>query len=216
MKIKDIINKTLLEIFSDNNCKSIHGEYGIRFELGGDMENGTKERVDQAVSRAIEIFKQTIGNDDILIIIEEYLNDFFDKDGTNKDYLYSLINKTKLKKYKGPFEQICFEIDENGIKREFVFEDKLECDLLIGRMTREEIDPEGIIRGKANLEMGFEPSIPQDITFFSPFTTNGFRMYDDRGCDIWSKHKEKLRLIYISLNDWILDDNRSDYDKVFK
>ena len=91
-----------------------------------------------------------------------------------------------------------------------------KCPLVIGKLKSNEINSVEIIRGIANLEMGFQPCTPQDVTFFSPKTTNGFRIYDDRGCDIWSTDRENLRPIYYNLNDWILDYNRQEIDLIFK
>lgn len=216
MKTQEIIEQVLNDQFPDYNLNSIYGDFSIRFELGSNLKNGTKERVDRVLMRATEIYNQTIGNEDILIVIEEYPNDFYDQDGKNKKYLYTLIDNPKLDRYKGPFEQVYFETDVDGNKKECVLDEKLECDLLIGRFKSNEINSVEIIRGIANLEMGFEPCIPQDVTFFSPKTTNGFRIYDDRGCDIWSTNREKLRPIYNKLNDWILDYNRQDIDLIFK
>jgi len=216
MRIQEIVRQTLQEISPNKDIKSIYGEYSIRFELGGNLRNGTKKRVKQVVERATEIFRQTIENDDIVLVIEEYPNQFYDKNDVNKDYLYSLLKRDKLKRYKGPFERTYFETDNEGIKRELVFEELLDCDLLIGQMAQNELDLQNIILGIANLEMGFEPCIPQDIVFFSPTTTNGFNIYDDRGCDIWSSDKEKLRHVYESLNNWILDYNRPEIDEIFK
>jgi hypothetical protein len=216
MRIQEIVKQTLQEISPDKDIKSIYGEYNIRFELGGSLRNGTKKRIKKVVERATEIFRQTIGKDDIVLVIEEDSNQFYDRNDTNKDYLYTLLNRDKLKRYKGPFEQTYFEADNEGIKRELVFEKLLDCDLLIGQMAQNELDLQNIILGIANLEMGFEPCIPQDIVFFSPRTTNGFNIYDDRGCDIWSSDKEKLRHIYESLNNWILDYNRPEIDEIFK
>ena len=73
-----------------------------------------------------------------------------------------------------------------------------------------------IIQGRANLEMGFEPAIPQNIYYYSPLNKIGFRIYDDRGCDVWSDYKEKLRPICENLNEWILDYNRAEIDAFFE
>ena len=216
MKIRKIVKKVLKDKFPDYHINSIYGDFSIRFELGGDLKNGTKERVDKVLSRASEIYNQTIGDDDIFMVVEEYPEDFYDKDGLNKSHLYSLLDSSKLIRYKGPIEQVYYEIDENGNKKECVLDEQSNYDLLIGRLCKSEIDCVGIIKGIANREMGFSPCIPQDVTFFSPKSTNGFRIYDDRGCDIWSMDRELLRPIYLNLNDWILDYNRQEIDLIFK
>ena len=161
--IKEYLNKTFPELKAD----SIHGEYYIRFELGGNLRNGTKKRVTQVVKRAIEIYKQTIGEGKTLLLIEEYENEFYDQKNKNKNYLFSLIDETQFDRFHGPFEQTYYEEDNKGNLIEKVFKDKLECDLLIGETHLDNERVKKIIEGIANLEMGFEPSIPQDLYFFS-------------------------------------------------
>jgi len=216
MRIQEIVRQTLQETSPDKDIKSIYGEFNIRFELGGNLRNGTKKRVKQVVERATEIFRQTFGNGDILLVIEECSNQFYDENDDFKDYLYSLLNRDRLKRFKGPFERTYFGPDIDGIMREIVCEKLLDCDLLIGQMAQNELDLQSIITGIANLEMGFDPCIPQNITFYSLTTTNGLNIYDDRGCDIWSSDKEKWRHIYENLNNWILDYNRPEIEEIFK
>ncbi|MFT5913863.1 MAG: hypothetical protein ACI81T_000347 [Bacteroidia bacterium] len=68
--------------------------YNLRFELGGKIyKNGTVERVNQAVDRASEIYRQAIGFDETIVAIEEYENEFFDIEKGNKPYYsYHLRN----------------------------------------------------------------------------------------------------------------------------
>jgi hypothetical protein len=215
--MNETVKKYLTEKFPELKLNSIHGEYNLRFELGGEtLENGTTERVNQALKRATEIYKLAIGFNEIIILIEEYENDIFDQERKNKQYLSELISLDKLSKFKGPFEQTYYEIDNSGIKTKHIFEDKLDCDLFIGKIILDEETVAKIICGKANLEMGFEPSITQDIYFYSVINKIGFRIYDDRGCDVWSNDKEKLRPIYKKLNKWILDYNRPEIEEFLK
>ena len=215
--MNETVKKYLTDKFPKLNLNSIHGEYNLRFELGGEtLKNGTIERVNQVLKRATEIYKLAIGFNEIIILIEEYENDIFNQERKNKQYLSELISLDKLSKFKGPFEQTYYEIDDSGIKTEHVFEDKLDCDLFIGNIILEEKTVSEIILGKANLEMGFEPSITQDIYFYSVINEIGFRIYDDRGCDVWSNDKEKLRPIYKKLSKWILDYNRPEIEEFLK
>jgi len=212
--MKETIRKYLNENYPELNLSFIYGEYNLRFELGGrELKNGTIERVNQVVYRAAEIYKETIGYNEVIIAIVEYENDSFDKE--NKTYLSELIPVEILSKIKGPFEQTYYDVDEIGNKIEHSFEDKLYCDLYIGKIILNKEAIKKILRGKANLEMGFEPSIPQDVYFYSIFNEIGFRIYDDRGCDVWSNDKEKLRSIYKNLNEWILDYDRPEIDNYF-
>lgn len=77
MTIEEIVKSEFSNLFLNNNHKSIYGKYHIRFELGGELKNGTKKRVKQVVERAVEIFNQTINSEEVLIVIEEYQTDFF-------------------------------------------------------------------------------------------------------------------------------------------
>ena len=102
------MNKTIKEYLISNhpelNLKSIYGKFNLRFELGGEiLENGTIERVNQAVSRATEIFNQAIGNNELIVVIEDYESDFFDIEKINKGYLSELLPLDILSKFKGPF-----------------------------------------------------------------------------------------------------------------
>jgi hypothetical protein len=214
------MNRTIKEYLTNNfaelNLSSLRGKYNIRFELGGKIENGTTERINQVVNRASEIYNQAIGNNEIIISIEEYETDFYDLENKNQPYLSELITFENLDRFKGPFEQTYYETDKSGNSIEHIFEDKIDCDLLIGKITLDKETVSKIIRGKANLEMGFEPAIPQNIYFYSISKRIGFRIYDDRGCDIWSDNKENLKPIYESLNRWILDYDRPEIDSYFK
>jgi hypothetical protein len=214
--MKKTIKKYLNETFPELKVDSIHGKYYIRFELGGDLRNGTIERVNQAIKRASEIYNQTIGEGNVIILIEDYQTSIFDRENKNKKYLFSIVNEKQFKRFRGPFGQTYYEDDKYGNRVEKVSEDKLECDLLIGNSYLDKEQTVLIIEGISNLEMGFEPCIPQDLYFFSVEKQIGFRVYDDRGCDIWANDKEQLRPIYHKLNKWILDYDRPEIDKIFK
>lgn len=189
-----IIEKYLTMNHPELNIRSILGAFNLRFELGGEvLKNGTIERVNQAVSRATEIYQQAIGNSELILVIEEYETDIFDIEKRNKGYLSQLLPLDTFAKFK-----------------------ELDCDIWIGKQYIDEKTIHKIIRGRANLEMGFDPAVPQDIYYYSIANEVGFRIYDDRGCDVWSNDKEKLRPIYESLNQWILDYNRPEIDAYFK
>ena len=159
------IKKYLISNHPKLNLNSINGKFNLRFELGGEiLENGTIERVNQAVSRATEIYKQTIGNGELIVVIQESESEYFEIEKRNKGYLSKLLPLDKLTKFKGPFEQTYYEIDELGNQIEKIAKDKLHCDLLIGKLIIDEESINKIIQGRANLEMGFDPAIPQDLS----------------------------------------------------
>jgi hypothetical protein len=217
--IKNVIKEYLKRNFAESGIESVYGNYWIRFELGGSIKNGSVKRINQVVSRALEIYNQTVGNDELVMIIQEFPNELFDKNNEYKEYLYSLIgtnNQQKFVKYKGPFEQTYIDTDEFGNKFELKFEDDEQCDLVIYKLKRSYLEIEKIIQGMANLEMGKKPCIPQKIYFLSMITGTSFYMYDDRGCDTWAKSKVGLLPVYLNLNEWILDYNRKEIDSLFE
>ena len=207
--IKKYIKKNIPESGFDFNG----GKYNLRFELGGELENGTKERVEQAIQRATEIYRQAIGIEELLIVIENYQESHFDSQNKNKEYLFTLLDSNKYEIIKGPFEQTYYEEDEQGRKNEKISDEQLECDIAIGIDKLSLNTARQIIEGIANLEMGFDPCITQVVDFFSINRKVGFRIYDDRGCDVWANDKEMLRPLYNNLNEWILDYNRPEIDK---
>ncbi|MNN46067.1 hypothetical protein D3C76_1675490 [compost metagenome] len=73
-----------------------------------------------------------------------------------------------------------------------------------------------ILEGISHYEQGREPSIGQSVYFISKEKGIVFHMYDDRGCIIHSKDKEKLRDLYVKFNEWIVNYYREYFDSVFK
>lgn len=214
--MKKTLQEELKRLIPNSGIETIHGKFYMRFELGGEGNKERLKRIQQATTRGSEIFKELIGNDEIIVAIEEWDNEFFDSNNENKQYIYEILSGTELKRINGPFEQTYFEEDEKGIKHEKIFEEPLECDLIIGKTRLNEEQITNIIEGIASLEMGEEPCIPQKVYFFSTGKQAGFRIYDDRGCDIWANSIEALRPIYKKLNSWILNYNRPEIDKMFK
>ncbi|MDQ0185270.1 DUF3885 domain-containing protein [Cytobacillus sp. FSL R5-0569] len=43
-----------------------------------------------------------------------------------------------------------------------------------------------------------------------------YHLYDDRGWDVIASNQEDLDLLYEELNNWILDYDREQIDKIFK
>ena len=174
--MKQTIKHELKRLIPNTGIDHLHGEFGIRFELGGEGNEDRIKRVNQATVRGTEIYSQLIGTDELIIKIEEWENELYDPNDSNKKYLETILKDVGLKRVKGPFQQVYFEKDSNGNKIEKVFEEPYECDLLIGKAKISLDKVKLIIKGKASLEMGQEPCIPQDVTFFSIPKKAGFSM----------------------------------------
>lgn len=195
---------------------TIVGKVHIRFELGGEvLKNGTKKRVKQATERSLIIFNETFSDptNEIFIFIYEF--QYENVLNTSNDYLHKQFQANKYDKFYNLLETIntgYFIKDENGN----IVSEKNEVRIIIGKVLKEEINIENILKGIANLEMGFDPGIDQRIFFFDPSTDKAFHMYDDRGCFVWSDNADKIRDIYIKYNDWIVDYHRLEIDEHFK
>jgi len=215
--MEETIRKELQKLLPKTEIKSIFGNFSMRFELGGEGNSESSKRIEQATKRGIEIYDQLIGEDEIIIVVEEWEDSWIKNDGKAKvNYLQSVLKKHKLNRIRGPFQQSYYEENSEGKKIEKISEDKLECDLSIGKILLSKKEAEAIIKGIASLEMGGEPFITQRVYFFSTQSQTCFNIYDDRGCDIWSNSIEQLKPLYENLNTWILDYNREEIDQMFK
>lgn len=218
-----MINKLqafLTKYYSESNVYepySIKGKAYIRFELGDKYPNGTKKRVKQATKRAYEIFKRVfpVSSSKLCFVFYEYEKEFCDPEGNFRNYLYSLIDPIAFDKFQTfpvKLKNGYVEIDANGNK----LEEEVEVIIVIGELSQEEIDIEKMLNGIANLEMGFEPKVTQQVFVFDLSTHNGFYMYDDRGCLIWADKAEKIGEIFENYNSWIVEDYREEMEKFFK
>jgi uncharacterized protein DUF3885 len=194
---------------------TLGGQVHIRFELGGDLDNGTTERVSQATERALTLFSDTFQEPatEIFVLIYEYQGENIFN--VSNDYLHKQFPADSFAKFYNQLEQVnagFFITDENGND----ILDKDEVRIIIGKLPVKDINAGNILNGIANTEMGFDPGIDQRIFFFDPLTDKGFQMYDDRGCYVWSDNADKIRDIYIKRNDWIVDYHRPEIDEYFK
>ncbi len=216
--MKQTIQEELKRLLPNTGIDSIFGDFSMRFELGGEGNSDSSKRIEQATERGIEIYNQLIGENEIIIVVEEWEDSWinFEKDKVKENYLHKVLKNYDLKRIKGPFEQSYYEEDSDGKMVERIFEDTLECDLSIGKIILPLNEVKEIIRGIASLEMGGENFITQRVYFFCPKNNTCFNIYDDRGCDIWSKTVKELKPIYENLNSWILNYNRKEIDEMFK
>lgn len=77
---------------------SIHGMHYMRFELGGEGNNDRLKRIEQATTRGCEIYRKLIGDDEVIIAIEEWESDFLDPKNINKPYVHKILQEVGLKR----------------------------------------------------------------------------------------------------------------------
>lgn len=214
--IDDIVELKKEELFPLSVTSQKLKSFYMRFELGGEGNKDSKLRVLQATNRATTIYEYLVGNRDILISMKEWPVDTCIIDKEDNNYIFNFIDRDKLEKIKGPFSQVYYKESENGELIRNIFHEPLECDLLLGRINLSALQVKSIINGIVSFGMGGINSIAQDVTFHLVSEGVGLRVYDDRGCDVWSKSLDSLYPLYIKMNEWILDYNRAEINKMFK
>jgi hypothetical protein len=185
--------------YIEENFPNFWSDIHVRFELGETFENGSDERIKQVIYRVITLFEETFDRDDYIYL---YIRNWEQIDvmfgNTTPNYIYELINHHELK------ERIMYEhdedIDEDG--NTIQIERPYKVKVLEGLLTT--IPYKDILIGIANYEQGREPSIGQQVYFINSNKDIIFNMYDDRGCIIFSKAKEKLKHLYTNYNSWLI------------
>ncbi|CAM3051790.1 protein of unknown function [Flavobacterium succinicans] len=242
--MKEILQTYLDKTYPNSKVETPHSVFGnvhIRFELGGDemfkiIRNGTeiewwKDRrrmtkvdklnyekyilksVSKATSRATTLFYETFDNleTEIWILIYEYSDGLFNKPS---DFLLNQFPKNIRTTFYDVTEQVETQMLTEQEDGSFIC-DKTEARIIVGKVKVKDIQAEQILNGIANNEMGFEPTVCQNIYFLDPATDRGFYMYDDRGCYVWSNKAEKIKYLYDKRNSWIVNYHRPEIDKYF-
>jgi Domain of unknown function (DUF3885) len=185
---------------------------GIRFELGVEWKREydypNNPYVLGCYKRANTLFEALHSpTDDIFVVID--VNDF-DKGKTIKRELNNFspyVEKSflyRLKHQKIPY--IFPEDDEEGTYRTHRF--TLKC-----KTTDFKFQP--MIKAICNQDLGLKPSIYHRVYFININKKTIFHVYDDRGCDLLATSPETIRDMYELFNEWILDYDRPEIDKVF-
>ncbi|MEG0385069.1 DUF3885 domain-containing protein [Solibacillus cecembensis] len=213
MLINDYINRN----FPNFNLRPplfYNWEIGIRFELGVGWDRKynyeNSPYVQGVYKRAVTLFEALhLQNEDIFVVVD--VNDFGDgKSYKHKTRLFSpyVYEKSTLYKLKHAEMSYIFpEDDEDGKYKTHRF--TLKC-------KASDINYISLLKAVCNHDLGFQPSIFHRVYFFNIERKTIFHVYDDRGCDLLATSTESIRDIYNTYNDWILDYDRDEIDKVFK
>lgn len=186
----------------------------IRFELGvnyrSDYAYESSPYVQGVYYRAITLFEALHSqNDEILIVVD--VNDFGNgKTFKRKLKAFSHYTKEKTVLYRLKQKTIPYifpEDDEEGTYNTHRF--MLQCktsDLKYGPM----------LKAICNQDMGIRPSIFHRVYFINIKKKTIFHVYDDRGCVLLAASTGVIKNIYHTYNDWILDYDRKEIDRVFE
>lgn len=180
--------------------------HSLRFELGDELENGTKERVNQAKERALEIFNTCFKKDDKLFVLTYEWDTEDDFLARTPDFLYQTLRIEKSSE-KQKLALMYFQNEKPEYEDGF---------LGIYKLKIESIKCEELIKGIANMDMGFNPSIHQIVYFFGETSKKMFWMYDDRGCLIMTQNLIDLESDFNAHKNWLCEGYEEDYKEKIK
>jgi len=217
------IKKYILEYFEKSDLSPvgsyISSKYHLRFELGGGLENGTRERVNQSVCRAVQVFEEFFKpSDDVDILIKsfEYLGDAKEFYTSDKGYLEAQIEgfeHLEILREETLVEEFHNALNEDDVMTMTDFTTNHIQRILSQKLHK--LNYENIFRAIANLEMGFTPSVSEGVFFINRRNNVAFHMYDDRGCLLFAHDRKSLKPLYNKLNSWLVDYHRETFDQLF-
>jgi hypothetical protein len=180
------------------------GPAHLCFELGDRLPNGTEARVVQAADRATTLFGELFPPDEPLTVLIK--NWDWARRGafaSAPGYLSSLLPGD-------PADRATWVVTEDRGRGETYSYEQV---LLTARAG--DLDARAIFRGKANMEMGFDPRIFESIYFVNPARGLVFYMYDDRGCRVFADRPARLGPLYNAHRDWLVDADTFDWGRMF-
>jgi len=182
-------------------------DYGLRFDLQGEYEAFVDERYFEGViKRAMAIFETAIAPSDKLFFV---LRGYRYRRVKIRPENYAFRQIDRLEK-----SEICYTIDKFG------YDSDKECNVALACLTADRINYKNILSAIGNNDFpSRQPRLGsgrKEVYFLNIDKRLIFNMYDDRGLDIITHGKETLRPIYEKHNDWILDYDREEMEKLFE
>ncbi|MBM7602469.1 hypothetical protein JOC75_000439 [Metabacillus crassostreae] len=198
-------------------------KYGIRFEISmPGVEHEDENNLQQINERTTTLFKSVFNQVDEMLLITDInceKNDSFLQKRSTKVYQKYIKNKETVRKLQHiVLPNVFSEDEEDGedytemVTHRFVLPCKMSeirYHSLLKAISYEDFyHPNQILKGF--------PRHGIDIYFINLTRKMIYHLYDDRGCDVIASDKEELYFLYESFNEWILDYDRDEIDKVFK
>ncbi|MCP1146093.1 DUF3885 domain-containing protein [Lysinibacillus endophyticus] len=195
-------------------------EYGIRFEISMPwVQHEDKNNLQQIEERINGIFNKVFHDTDEMLLVTDIhceRNDTFLQKRPTKVYQKYIKDKKLRQKLQHKMLPSVFLEDEDDYEDMVTHRFVLPCkksDIrykpLLTAISYEDFPhPSQILKGL------YRPGI--DIYFINVTKKMIYHLYDDRGCDVIASNKEDLDSLYEELNDWILDYDREQINKIFK
>jgi len=173
----------------------------IRYEIGTCFSYDS-QYVRASVCRAFNIFNELFqSNDTIYIVVNSFEHDTDTNDLTGNDI--STI-KTFIKKF----------IDECT----FLYqpkEDTWSCKRYVIKATVDNVDISRLLEEIVWSDVDGRNNLASGVYFINPRNHIIFYLYDDRGLDIVANKVSTLTRIYEKYNNWILNYDREQIDRLF-
>ena len=185
---------------------------GIRFELGvawqNEYEYPNSPYVLGCYERAITLFEFLHSpTEEMFVVID--VNDF--ENGRNLKHqlknFYRYVKKSLLFRVKHQELPYIFPEDNEGASYK-THRFTLNC-------KTSEFKYILLLKAICNQDLGLKPSIYHRVYFININRKTIFHVYDDRGCALLATSPVTIRDVYHKYNDWILNYDRSEFDKVF-
>jgi len=195
----------------------IYSDVHLRFELGDDLENGTRNRVEHCRSKALAIFEDLFDpEDDIWVMVQSsHCPNGIDLWSGTEGYLLGQFLQPKeiSKQVSTEVETLEIEADDGTTGP---VEYRTTHTQRVYSQKVNQLAYRNIITGIANLEMGFDPSISDRVYFIHESKRVAFYMYDDRGCLVFGHDRNSIRFLYTKYTEWLVNYHREYFDRIFK
>ena len=176
---------------------------GLRFDLQVG-ETGTEEYFLEVVNRANTLFQAAFNPEDVVYFV---LYDYKSKRSRIRFSNYGFKQIKDLRRN---------EISYSKLRQLYYPDDRLDIwNTAVLKLTTDRINFKNILTAIGHTDFpSRQPGIGQEIYFININKKLIFNMYDHRGLDIMAADIETLRPIYKKFNDWILDYDREQIDRI--
>jgi hypothetical protein len=180
-------------------------QYGLRFELGTDYKEDSKEYFERLIDRATTLFSSAFESHDIIYMV---LIEYKYKRSRIDHYNYIFRQIKDLKKE---------DISYSKVRKLYSNDNKNNVfNKAVVKLKTHQLNYHNILTAKAYND--FPVGLPwsrKEIHFINIDKNLIFNMYDDRGLDIIAADKEILRPLYNDYNYWILNYDKKKIDSLF-
>lgn len=170
----------------------------IRFEIVWADSDNDKSYFDNAVNRLVHIYNHSAFNPDIMMI------EYIENDLVSKQSVIEICKSIGLDDYVEKADKV--EQDGEIITKHHLYWNIYKVDFNYKKLFFEIV----------NADFGGNKGFVSSVFLFDTDNNIVFHPYDDRGADLIAANKETIKCFYVDFNNWILDYDREQIDKLFQ